>query len=76
MHKEQTSLEVYLTVFIYHNKIFYIDQSGEIIRYDLSIPNDFRTAKYIQEIDIAADTKTLGFSIVMTFERLVWIWFA
>ena len=52
-------------------KIFFIMTSrGEILRYDLSIPNDFRTAKYVQEIDIAADTKTLGFSISKDGSRM------
>ena len=52
-------------------KIFFIMTSrGEILRYDLSIPNDFRTAKYVQEIDIATDTKTLGFSISKDGSRM------
>ena len=45
-------------------KIFYImSNQGEVIRYDLSTPNDFKTANYIQEFDLATDTKTTGFSI-------------
>ncbi len=45
-------------------KIFYImSNQGEVIRYDLNTPNDFKTAKYIQEFDLATNTKTTGFSI-------------
>ena len=45
-------------------RIFYImSNQGEVIRYDLSTPNDFRTAKYVQEFDLATNTKTTGFSI-------------
>ena len=52
-------------------KIFFIMTSqGEILRYDLTKPNDFRTAKYVQEIDIATDTKTLGFFISKDGSRM------
>ena len=52
-------------------KIFFIMTSrGEILRYDLIKPNDFRTAKYVQEIDIATDTKTLGFFISKDGSRM------
>ena len=45
-------------------KIFYIlRRTGEVNRYDLSVPYDFRTAKYIQRIDLATNTKTTGFSL-------------
>ncbi len=44
-------------------KIFYLlSNQGEVLRYDLSTPNDFRTAKYVQEIDLDTSTKTTGFS--------------
>ena len=56
-------------------KIFYIlRRTGEVNRYDLSKPFDFRTAKYVQRFDLseagAANTKTTGFSISKDGTRL------
>ncbi len=52
-------------------KIFYIlRRTGEVNRYDLSVPYDFRTAKYIQRIDLATNTKTTGFSLNRDGTRL------
>ena len=52
-------------------KIFYIlRRTGEVNRYDLTVPYDFKTAKYIQRFDLAASTKTTGFSLSKDGTRL------
>ncbi len=45
-------------------RIFYIlNSTGDVYRYDLSTPFDFKTAKYIHQIDLSTSTKVTGFSL-------------
>ena len=45
-------------------RIFYIlNSTGDVYRYDLSTPFDFKTAKYIHQFDLSTSTKVTGFSL-------------